>query len=216
MTELKNYKKEEQPFVDKALEVLQPFFNSISSASPANKKGEADKLFEKLQAESKNDPTGRKFPTMLTLVAERFYDVGSIFDPSDNDKENMKTADYLFGRFGDKFIDYAFDRVKIPELNERLFGGFVVALSKQANADPVFRAKLIAKIDDQIKEKELKPEVLFCLRVIPLIGEKKYNPLLLQRSNDKTIKEEDRLVYKAALGVIPKKQDEPKGCLRPF
>lgn len=217
-----NYKPHELPLAEGVITGTKPLLDRIHSARTLEQKlGAATQLVSAARKSITADRSGVKKHILFTAVAERFYDIGGFFSPSENDKLNSKAARFFFTSFKVDFMDYAFDRTgNLPDFNNKIITRFVVALEKIANGDrelkldpdPLFRTALIKRIDTLLKTKKgnIDKSVNLATRILPFILARELVPTLKALSSDKTVGEDARAFYGAALRLLEKELAKSK------
>lgn len=209
-----NYKPHEIPLVEGVIAQINLLMDRIHSARTLEQKlAAAGQLVSAVRKLVAADSSGVKKYILFTAVAERFYDIGGFFSPSENDKLNSKAARFFFTEFRADFMEYTFDRTgNLPDFNNKITTRFVVALEKIANGDKelkfgpdqAFRAALIKKIDILLKTRKgrIDKSVTMAVRVLPFILARELVPTLNALANDRTLGDDARSFYKASLRLL--------------
>lgn len=205
MTDPGNYKPAELTLVDNTLKELEPTLEKIRTAKKLDDKlEETRKLVEWTKKSVGKDVTGLKKTVVFTLMAEKFYDVGGFFEPSENDKLNFKATDFFFKSFKSELIDFAFERANLQNFNKEMFKGLVIAMAKVAREDQAFRSELIEKISQLLKtEKDVaRGSMIMALDLVPLIKASELIALLKSRKDDKIRSDDERAIYGATINAL--------------
>lgn len=213
MVDTKNYLPKELTLLETKNAEYDPLLEKIRVAKTKEEKLKlTEELVKKVRKDIESDLTGLIAGTVFTIIAEKFFAVGTVFLPSDNDKLNIETAEDFYKHFKDKLIDYVFSRASIEKFDNVILDKLNITLIKLANQDSIFRTDLIKKIDNLLKTKKgnIDGSVVSALLILPSIRAKELLPALVNLQNDKNISNNEKELYGAAIDKIREllKKDE--------